>query len=187
MSHAADRPSTDEPTLTQRLTAILAEHPGVILEVVARQHGVSYRQVLECLPAGMQTQVPGTHFAAAMADLTDWGEVVFIVHTEDAVIEVKGPMPPGEFGRGFYNLHAERGLSGHLRAGHCAAIAFVRRPFMGKDSASVQFINQAGECMFKVFVGRDTDGALMASQLARLDQLRARLAALPITDAAEFV
>jgi heme iron utilization protein len=175
MPSPTDLPTLDQPTLTRRLETILAEHPGVILEVVARKHDATYRQVLEALPPGMQTQVPGAHFAAAVTDLTEWGDVVFIVHTEDAIIEVKGPLPAGDFGHGFYNLHAERGLSGHLRAEHCAAIAFVRRPFMGKDSASVQFLNQAGAAMFKVFVGRTADGALQPTQLERFEQLRARL------------
>lgn len=175
-ANPTDRPALPT-TLTTGLTQALANHPGGILESVARQHGVSYLDVLDCLPAGMQVQVPGGHFAAAMADMTDWGDVVFIVHTDDLVAEIKGPLPPGSFGAGFFNLQAETGLSGHLRAGHCATIAFVRRPFMGKDSASVQFLNQQGECMFKVFVGRDADGQLRPEQIQRFEQLRERLGA----------
>lgn len=169
-----ETPAAPDP---MALRQALAQHPGVVLESLARQHGVAYRTALDCLPAEMQTQVPGTCFAAAMADMTDWGDVVVIVHTADLVLEVKGPLPAGSFGAGFFNLHGETGLSGHLRANHCATIAFVRRPFMGKDSASVQFLNQQGECMFKVFVGRDAEQRLRPEQVARWTQLRDRLVA----------
>lgn len=155
----------------------LAKHPGVILESLARQHGVSYQAALTCLSGDMQTQLPGSCFGDAMADMTDWGDLVVIVHTEDLVMEVKGPLPPGRFGSGFYNLEAELGLSGHIRAERCGAVAFVRRPFMGKDSVSVQFLNQEGGCMFKVFVGRDAEGRLNPGQIERWEQLRTRLAA----------
>jgi putative heme utilization carrier protein HutX len=156
----------------------LSKHPGVILESLARQHGVSYQAALACLSDEMQTQLPGSCFDQAMADMTDWGDLVVIVHTADLVMEVKGPLPPGRFGSGFYNLEAETGLSGHIRAERCGAVAFVRRPFMGKDSVSVQFLNQEGGCMFKVFVGRDTEGRLNPAQVERWEQLRSRLAAV---------
>ena len=38
------------------------------------------------------------------------------------------------------------------------AIAFVERPFMGKSSAFIAFLNVDGGIMFKVFVGRDEAG-----------------------------
>ena len=46
-----------------------------------------------------------------------------------------------------------KALGVHLRIGRCAAIYFIDRPFFGRRSCSLQFINIDGGAMFKVFVG----------------------------------
>ena len=107
----------------------------------------------------------GSEFAAAMGDIAQWGEVTLIVHTDDAIFEFTGAIPAGEIGRGYFNLMQPKGLHGHLRHERCAAVAFVERPFMGKSSAFVAFINVDGGIMFKVFVGRDETRALRGDQL----------------------
>ena len=90
-----------------------------------------------------------------------------IVHTDDAIFEFTGVIPAGEVGRGYFNLMQPKGLHGHLRHERCAAVAFVERPFMGKASAFIAFINVDGGIMFKVFVGRDEARALRGDQLKR--------------------
>ena len=126
-------------------------------------------------------RVGGGEFATAMTDIAQWGEVTLIVHTDDAIFEFTGAIPAGEVGRGYFNLMQPKGLHGHLRHERCAAVAFVERPFMGKTSAFVAFVNADGGIMFKVFVGRDETRALRADQLARFRQLADRLAAKPAT------
>jgi len=74
--------------------------------------------------------------------------------------------------RGYFNLHGESPLGGHLRIARCAAIYFMDRPFFGRRSCSLQFINIDGGAMFKVFVGRDEKRELIADQLARFERLR---------------
>jgi putative heme utilization carrier protein HutX len=69
-----------------------------------------------------------------------------------------------------------KGLHGHLRHERCAAVAFVERPFMGKSSAFIAFINVDGGIMFKVFVGRDETRALRGDQLQRFHALAERIA-----------
>jgi putative heme utilization carrier protein HutX len=156
----------------------LAEKPDGVLEAVAAQHSLPLQTVVECLPDAMWVRVPGTHFASVMEDISKWGPVTVIVHTRDVILEFEGPLPPGKFGHGFYNLQGGHGgLHGHLRADNCRAIVFVRRPFMGKETASVQFFNADGEAMFKIFVGRDDKGALRPDQITRLSALQDRLSA----------
>ena len=155
----------------------LAENPGGVLESTAARHGLSLQTVVECLPREMWARVPGDLFIEVMEDLTGWGSVTFIAHTKDIVLEVEGPVPPGTLGRGFYNMHGDSPIGGHLRAGNCKAIHFLRRPFMGRESVSVQFFNEEGGSMFKVFVGRDENRELKPDQVERFEQLRARLAA----------
>lgn len=159
----------------------MADNPGAVIEDVARERRVSPRAVIEALPRSMVRIGSGEHFAAAMQDIAAWGEVTLIVHTEDAIFEFTGTIPAGEIGRGYFNLMQPKGLHGHLRHERCAAVAFVERPFMGKGSAFIAFVNADGGIMFKVFVGRDETRALRGDQLERFRQLADRIAALPAT------
>ena len=162
------------------LAAYMEENPGAVIEDVARERNVTPRAVIEALPQTMVRIGPGSQFAAAMQDIAQWGEVTMIVHTEDAIFEFSGAIPAGEIGRGYFNLMQPKGLSkglhGHLRHERCAAVAFVERPFMGKASAFVAFINVDGGIMFKVFVGRDDQRNLRDDQLARFRALASRIA-----------
>ena len=158
------------------LKAYMADNPGAVIEDVARERNVTPRAVIEAMPEMMVRIGPGSHFAAAMQDIAQWGEVTMIVHTDDAIFEFTGAIPAGEVGRGYFNLMQPKGLHGHLRHERCAAVAFVERPFMGKASAFVAFINVDGGIMFKVFVGRDETRALREDQLKRFQILADSLA-----------
>jgi len=158
------------------LKAYMADNPGAVIEDVARQRKVTPRAVLEALPGDMLRIGAGSEFASAMRDIAGWGEVTLIVHTDDAIFEFTGAIPAGEIGRGYFNLMQPKGLHGHLRHERCGGIAFVERPFMGKASAFVAFLNVDGGIMFKVFVGRDETRALRADQLARFEALAGRIA-----------
>ena len=161
------------------LKAYMADNPGAVIEDVARQRKVTPRAVLEAMPPDMLRIGAGSEFGAAMNDVAQWGEVTLIVHTDDAIFEFTGGVPAGEIGRGYFNLMQPKGLHGHLRHERCAGVAFVERPFMGKSSAFIAFVNADGGIMFKVFVGRDETRALRGDQLARFRQLADRIAAQP--------
>jgi putative heme utilization carrier protein HutX len=150
----------------------LAANPDGVLEQLAREHGVSTLDVVAALPEQCRTIVPGTRFGEVMNDLATWGDILFIVHTADIVLECAGPLPPGSYARGYFNLHGASPIGGHIRADNCRTIVFVNRPFMGRPSCSVQFFNEVGEAMFKVFVRRDAQRNLLADQVRRFDDLR---------------
>lgn len=156
------------------LAARLALNADGVLEQIAREYGVSTLEVVHNLLHEHRTVVDGKLFADIMQDVTTWGDILFIVHTPDIVLECSGPLPPGTFGRGYYNVHGESPIGGHIRAENCAAIAFVSRPFMGRPSRSIQFFNAAGEAMFKIFVRRDEARELNPAQVAKFDALRER-------------
>lgn len=158
------------------LKAHMAENPGAVIEDVARQRKVTPRAVIEALPAEMVRIGAGGEFASAMQDIAEWGEVTLIVHTDDAIFEFTGAIPTGEISRGYFNLMQPKGLHGHLRHERCSGIAFVERPFMGKQSAFIAFLNVDDGIMFKVFVGRDETRALKADQLVRFKALADRIA-----------
>lgn len=150
----------------------LAEKPDGILESIAETRGVPVQAVLDCLPEGAAVRVPGGRFEEIWRDLTTWGEITFVVHTRDGVFECQGSIPPGSMGRGYFNIHGDSPIGGHLRADRCRFIYFVDRPFFGRRSCSVQFVNEDGGIMFKIFVGRNEDRSLKEDQLARFVSLR---------------
>lgn len=158
-----------EPTAALR--AKVAENPGVVFEDVAREHNVAPRAVVDALPEAMRRFAPGDKFIDAMNDISEWGDVQVIVHTEDGIMECGGPVPKGSVGRGYFNLMGRTGFHGHLKHERCAAIAFVERPFMGRTSNLMIFINHDGGIMFKVFVGRDDKGQLKEDQVVKFKAL----------------
>jgi heme iron utilization protein len=160
------------PPLAERL----AKSADGILEQIAREYGVSTFDVVQALPAEHRRVVPGSRFEDILQAVTQWGEVLLIVHTPDIVLECAGPIPPGSSARGYFNLHGDSPIGGHIKAENCAHIAFVSRPFMGRPSRSLQFFNGAGEAMFKIFVRRDQERNLIAAQVAHFDALQQRLA-----------
>jgi putative heme utilization carrier protein HutX len=163
------------------LAARLALNPDGILEQIAREYSVSTLEVVRNLLPAHRTIVDAERFVEVMEDVGTWGDILFIVHTPDIVLECEGLLPPGTFGRGYYNIHGDGPIGGHIRAENCRAIAFVARPFMGRSSCSIQFFNEAGEAMFKIFVRRDAARELIPEQVARFDALRARYGRAPAT------
>jgi heme iron utilization protein len=157
------------------LRHVMQTQPETLFERAAQESGLTCRAAVEALPESMRRFAPGEAFIAAMDDMTTWGDVTFIVHTPDGIFEISGPVPEGKVGGNYFNLSGPTALHGHLRHERCAAIAFVERPFMGRASASVLFINADGGFMFKVFVGRDANRELKTDQLRRFRELADRL------------
>jgi putative heme utilization carrier protein HutX len=154
----------------------LKAKPDGVLESLAEAHGVSYRSVVDCLAPEQRRMAPAARFDAIWSELTEWGPVMFIVHTRNGVFETKAPLPPGTHGRGYFNFHGDSPIGGHLNVGRCAGVYFVDRPFFGRRSCSIQFIDSDGEAMFKVFVARDANRELDPAQLGKFEALRNRLA-----------
>jgi heme iron utilization protein len=152
--------------------AKLVEKPDGVVEVVAREAGVPTQLVLEALPPENRVFVAPEQFEPLWRTLATWGDVLFIVHTADIVLECEGSLPIGSFGAGYYNIHGDSPIGGHIKAGNCRAIYLVDRMFHGRRSCSVQFFNAEGEAMFKVFVRRDKDRNLIADQVTRFEALK---------------
>lgn len=163
--------------LRARLTARFAANADGVIETLAREHGVTPLEATRMLPAKNCRWAPASVFAEILGELTAWGDILFLVHTPNVVLECSGPMPAGTPARGFFNLSGKGPISGHLKADRCAAIGFVRRPFMGLDSCSIQFFDHDGDSMFKIFVRRHADRSLDREQVAAFEALARRLAA----------
>ncbi len=170
----------DHAEAIMKIKQAIAEKPDGVLETLAAQHGVSFQAVLECVPDGV-TRIDGRHFIDVLSDIANWGDIMFICHSKDAIIEFSGPLPKGEMGHGMYNLHGgPGGLSGHLRPENCTAIFFVSRLFMGMETKSIQFFNAEGETIFKIYVGRDRERKLKAVQVERFERLATQFAKVAV-------
>ena len=170
-----DSVSTD-PTKESAVRNALRDNPDGVLESVAAAHSVSYRTVLDCLASENAGVASKDKFDRIWEDLTSWGNIVFIVHTEDGVFETACTIPAGTHARGYFNIHGDSPLGGHLKIERCEAIYFIDRPFFKRRSCSIQFLNGAGTAMFKIFVGRDESKNLKPEQVARFEKLRAETA-----------
>lgn len=157
-----------------RARRMLAEKPDAMVESVAKETGLSTRAVLELTPPEGRTVIAPERFEALWQELATWGTVMFLVHTPDIVLECEGALPVGAFGHGYYNIHGDSPIGGHIKASNCAAIYVVDRQLTSRRVCSVQFFNGAGEVMFKVFVRRDAQRALLPDQLARFEALKTK-------------
>lgn len=156
----------------ERALAALAEKPDGVIEQIAAKAEVTPADVLAILPEGAAVLVPSEKWEPIWKDLTSWGEILIIVHTEDIVLEVEGSLPEGSEGHGWFNIHGDSPIGGHIRKERCDSIAFVDRGFHGRRSCSVWFMNADGKAMFKVFVRRDKERNLLEDQVARFEALR---------------
>ncbi|MDX3805551.1 heme utilization cystosolic carrier protein HutX [Bosea thiooxidans] len=155
--------------------ALLAARPDGPIEGIAREAGVSTRAVLELLPAEQRLLIAPERFETLWQELASWGTVLFLMHTPDIVLECEGSLPVGSFGHGYYNIHGDSPIGGHIKADNCRAIYLVdRATAQGRRACSVQFFNAAGEVMFKIFVRRDASRALLPDQLERFEGLKTR-------------
>ena len=153
----------------------LEKNPGQVLEMLAAQNQCSFEDVIRCLPEENVRQTEGSRIVEILQAVAAWDEsVTFIAHTPDAIVEVSGKLPNGKVGRGFYNFdHPETdgGVHGHIYYENCASIYLLERPFMGKATCSLNFINRNGGAMFKIFVGRDEAGELKQHQIEAMRKL----------------
>lgn len=167
--------AANSPERAERARAALAAKPDGVIEAIAAEADVTPAEILAVLPPGAAVLTSSDQFLAIWQDMTGWGDVLVIVHTEDIVLEVEGALPEGSEGHGWFNIHGDSPIGGHIRKDRCASIAFVDRGFHGRRSCSVWFMNGEGRAMFKVFVRRDAEKALLAGQLQRFEALRERM------------
>lgn len=160
----------------ERALAALAEKPDGVVEAIAAKAEVTPAEILAILPQGAATTAAVAEFETIWTEMSGWGEILFIVHTDDIVLEATGSLPAGSEGHGWFNIHGDSPIGGHIRKDNCAGITFVDRAFHGRRSCSVWFMNAKGSAMFKVFVKRDEARELVAEQLAKFETLRDRYA-----------
>ena len=145
----------EKGALAPALAAALEQKKPWMLASLAREFHVTEKDVAEQLPEGMCVFTPGENFIRVWEALGEWEKATFIVQHEGHVLEIRGRIPAGRSGHGYYNLMGGEALGGHIRADAVSAVAFLSMPFMGLESHSVQFFNAEGSVSFAVYAGRE--------------------------------
>lgn len=109
--------------------------------------------------------LPGSDAKPLMALLATWSHTTTIVLHGGCVFEFKGPFPEGSLGAGFFNLEGPvPGFHGHIRLDAIDHIYLQSRRHRGRESHAFCFQDRHGDNIFKVFLGRDSDGTLLQEQ-----------------------
>lgn len=119
----------------------------------------------------------GTQAEALMRELSGWGNTTTIILHGGCVFEFKGTFPQGDLSEGFYNLNSHSsGFEGHINLNVIDSIAFQSRAHRGRESHAFIFQDHNGDAIFKVFLGRDTDGSLLPKQVEAFNKIQSNMA-----------
>ncbi len=137
------------------LTKYLEENKPLMLSQIAKEHNTTELEVASALPETMISFASKDAFEEIWKQLITWEKCTFIVQHLGSTFEICGALNKGSFGHGYFNLNGKEALHGHIDVEDLASIAFLSMPFMGLESLSLQFFNEAGEVKFSIYVGRE--------------------------------
>lgn len=167
-----------EEEVKQKVAAALSEDTATPVSTMSEQLGLNEGAITFALPEEMVTRVSGEHAQAILEQLPEWGPVTTIVHSFGSIFETKAKFPKGKAAHGYYNLMGREGeLHGHLRLDLVEHIAFVSKSFRGMESHYIGFFNATGDCVFKVYLGRDKKRQLFPHQIEAFTQIKKEFAA----------
>ena len=160
-------------TLTEQVQAMFEQQPRLLPSEIAQQLQITEAQVVFSFNSQMVTRIAGEQTEALLTELTTWGNVTTIMHSEGSIFEVKAPFPKGKLAQGYYNLMGKEGeMHGHLRIDLITDIALVSKPFRGKESHYFGFFTEQGNSVFKIYLGRDKKRQLLTEQVKSFAQLK---------------
>jgi putative heme utilization carrier protein HutX len=117
--------------------------------------------------------MPGSESEALLRTVAGWGNTTSVIVHGGCVFEFKGPFPPGTVAEGYYNLEGgSPGFHGHLNLARIERVVFQTRPHRGRESYAFVFLDNKGDVIFKIFLGRDDSGELVPSQVDAFQRIR---------------
>ena len=131
------------------------------------------------MSADKQAVIAGEQAQQLLEKIADWGNVTTIIIHAGSVFEFKGPFPKGSNAEGYYNLKgagqgAAAGFEGHLKIADIRDVTLQEKQHRGRDSYSFVFTNRKDELVFKIFLGREDSGEVIATQLDAFKALQAQ-------------
>lgn len=161
----------------EKVNQALKEDSGENPSVLATRWGLSEGAITLALPTELMSSTDGIHAEEMLKLLPSWGPVTTIVHSVGSIFEFKTTFPKGQVSHGYYNIMGKEGLNGHLRIDLIKHIAFVSKPFHKMESHYIGFYDALGECVFKVYLGRDKKRQLISEQVESFHALKQQLCA----------
>ncbi|KOO02658.1 heme utilization cystosolic carrier protein HutX [Vibrio nereis] len=168
--------SCTKTEVADKVSTSMAADPTVPVSEMSKQLNLSEGAITFALPNEMVTQVPGEQAQTVLEQLPEWGVMTTIIHSFGSIFESKAPFPRGKVAHGYYNLMGRDGeLHGHLRLDLVANIAFVSKPFRNMESHYIAFFTSSGECVFKIYLGRDKKRQLIPEQVSAFKKMKKEL------------
>jgi putative heme utilization carrier protein HutX len=162
--------------IKEKVMEMVSKNPSQSTGAMAKELEISEMDVIRNLPEDMVKEVSKDRFDEIIAEVSTWGVLTVIVQNESTILEVKAPFPVGTYGHGFYNLQSkDTPVGGHIRTDDLSAVFFVSKPFMGLESYSIQFFNNNGNAMFKLYLGRDENRRIIQEHMERFIKLKNKL------------
>lgn len=156
----------------QQIQQLLTSKPRLRTIEVAAELKCAELDVVRALPSHEVNLLPADMAEALLSQIATWGKVTCIIEVAGFVFEVKAPLPSGKNAYGYYNLsHEGQGLQGHLKLDNVGAIAQLMRKVRGKQSYYFQFFDQQGDSIFKIYLGRDSEGNIIEEQITHFNSL----------------
>ncbi len=150
----------------EEIKKAIEENPKSVAVKIAKELDISEEDVVKCYPKGIAIFTPIGHFEVIWDKMTEWEKVTFITANGGIIAEIGGKLSKGSVGHGYFNLFdKDAPLNGHIVLDNLGAIYFISKPFMGKESHSIQFFDKAGNQAFAVYVGRDENRELLPKVL----------------------
>jgi len=162
--------------IKEKVMEMVSKNPSQSTGAMAKELEISEMDVIRNLPEDMVKEVSKDRFDEIIAEVSTWGVLTVIVQNESTILEVKAPFPVGTYGHGFYNLQSkDTPVGGHIRTDDLSAVFFVSKPFMGLESYSIQFFNNNGNAMFKLYLGRDENRRIIQEHMEKFIKLKNKL------------
>ncbi len=150
------------------------KNPSVMTGALAMELGVKEVEIIRHLPEEMRVEVPAADFESVWKEMITWEKITFLAVAPGCILEVKGRLPQGEFGHGYFNLHdANSPIGGHIMHKNIGSIWLVSKPFFKLESHCVLVFDKPGDLMFGVFLGRDDKKQLLEDVKQGFLRLRA--------------
>ncbi|WP_261817711.1 heme utilization cystosolic carrier protein HutX [Vibrio gallicus] len=169
--------SQTKQQVLEAVATMMEKDDSAPISQMAIESNLTEGEITFVLPSTMVTAIAGEQAQAILEDLPQWGKVTTIVNSFGSIFEYKAPFPKGKVAHGYYNLMGREGeLHGHLKLDLIKHIAIVSKPFHKMESHYIGFYDESGECVFKVYLGRDKKRQLFPEQLDKLSKLKMEFA-----------
>jgi len=158
--------------LQEKVATLLNEKKPNVLADIAKACDASELEVAEAFPHGTVSFAPSADFDRIWQTISEWESATFIMHHLGSILEIGGNISMGSHAHGYFNLHEDNHLGGHFKVDDLSEICFMRKPFMGNETCSVQFFNEKGAVKFSIFVGRDDTQAMIPNVVESFKKLQ---------------